>query len=193
MALTHLFPFEANLDELRDRAETFVDSVFASLESAFLVMPKGRGFITFAEFEDGYETLKRETANFSELDADHTLATVLRVPLVLIILRAMLGFTPSEWAYVAGLDAGIEVTQGFARSLDRRIRLNPTTPINPSPVIEPRIRALVDSACRMLRQGIPDTPPELIHRLDKADTRDGLGAARSLANIGVPYAMLLYE
>jgi len=193
MPESHSFPFEADLAELRTRTDSFVDGVFASLESAFLVMPRGHGFITFPEFENGYETLKRATANFSALDEQDIYTTALRVPLVLIILRAMLGFTPSEWAYVAGQSAGIEITQGFARSLDRRIRLSPVTPLKPSPVMQPRVRALVKIACQMLRQGIPETPPELIHRLDKADTRDGLTAARDLAGMGVPYAMLLYE
>ena len=193
MPKSHSFPFEVGLEELRTRADSFVDGVFASLESAFLVMPRGQGFVSFPEFENGYETLKRATANFSALDEENIYTTALRVPLVLIILRAMLGFTPSEWAYVAGQNAGIEITQGFARSLDRRIRLTPLTPLNPSLVMQPRVRALVKVACDMLRKGIPETPPELIHRLDKADTRDGLSAARDLAGMGVPYAMLLYE
>lgn len=32
-----------------------------------------------------------------------------------------------------------------------------------------------------------------MHRLDKADTREGLDTMRILAQLGVPYAMLLYE
>ncbi len=156
-------------------------------------MPRGHGFISFPQFEDGYETLKRATGNFSTLDEEDIYTTALRVPLILIVLRAMLGFTPSEWAYVAGQKAEIDITQGFARALDRKIRLNPLTPLSPSPVVGSRVRALVKVGCQMLQQGIPETPPELIHRLDKADTRDGLSAARGLAGMGVPYAMLLYE
>jgi hypothetical protein len=67
------------------------------------------------------------------------------------------------------------------------------TPLHPSPVVEPRVRALVEIACKMLSEGAPATPPELLHRLDKADTRGGLSSAKPLAAIGVPYAMLLYE
>ncbi len=187
------FPFEASLAELAARSDVFVDGVFASLESSFLVMPRGNGFVPFAEFENGYEKLKQSTAGFSKLDAPIILAIALRTPLVLIVLRAMLGFTPSEWAYVAGQNSGLDITQGFARTLDRRIRLNPTTLLTLSAAMEPRVRALIEVACKMLREGTPTTPPELLHRLDKADSHGGLAAARALAGIGVPYAMLLYE
>jgi len=187
------YPFEAPFDELLARADVFVDEVFSSLESAFLVMPRGQGFVTFPDFENGYETLKQVTENFSKLEEPVIFATALQMPLVLVVLRTMLGFTPSEWAYVAGQSSGLEITQGFARSLDRKIRLNPTAPLHPSPAVEPRIRALVEIACKMLTEGAPVTPPELLHRLDKADTQAGLSAANALATMGVPYAMLLYE
>jgi hypothetical protein len=187
------FPFEAELEEILVKPDTFIDGVFASLESAFLVMPRGHGFVTFPEFKNGYELLKQVTGGFTQLDEESLFTTALRMPLVLIVLRAMLGFTPSEWAYVAGQNSGLEITQGFARSLDRKIRLQPQAPLRPSAVTEPRVRALVKIACKMLQDGMPATPPELIHRLDKADTQGGLAAARSLARMGVPYAMLLYE
>ena len=101
------FPFEATPEELTARADAFVDGVFASLESSFLVMPRGHGFVTFAEFENGYETLKQATDRFATLDCSAILATALRTPIILIVLRAMLGFTPSEWAYVAGQNSGL--------------------------------------------------------------------------------------
>src|SRR5439155_27354398 len=154
------YPFEAPFEELSARADVFVDEVFASLESAFLVMPRGQGFVTFPDFENGYETLKQVTENFSKLEEPTIFATALRVPLVLVVLRTMLGFTPSEWAYVAGQSSGLEITQGFARSLDRKIRLNPMTALRPSRAVEPRVRALVAIACKMLTEGAPVTPPE---------------------------------
>lgn len=45
----------------------------------------------------------------------------------------------------------------------------------------------------MILEGVASIPPDHIHRLDKADTRAGLASARSVAQIGIPYAMLLYE
>src|SRR5205085_578392 len=37
------------------------------------------------------------------------------------------------------------------------------------------------------------TDADKLHRLDKADTRNGLVSLRAVAGLGVPYAMLLYE
>jgi hypothetical protein len=52
---------------------------------------------------------------------------------------------------------------------------------------------LVSAACQLLKQGIEETDPDTIHRLDKADTCSGPVSLRHLANEGVPYPMLLYE
>ena len=52
---------------------------------------------------------------------------------------------------------------------------------------------MVVSACGLLVQGCPPTPDGTIHRLQKADTVGGLGALKNLADMGAPYAMLLYE
>lgn len=58
-----------------------------------------------------------------------------------------------------------------------------------------RVRALITAACELLIEGVPvdERLPLLIHRLDKADTRDGLVSIQPMADMGVPYAMLLYE
>jgi hypothetical protein len=45
----------------------------------------------------------------------------------------------------------------------------------------------------MLIEGAPEVPPDKLHRLSKADTAPGLAGVQSLADLGVPYAMLLYE
>lgn len=119
--------------------------------------------------------------------------TVQQTPLTLIILRAMLGFTPPEWAYLATQRGGAEVTQGFARSLDRNIRMSPLTPLKPSTSSTQRIKALINTACELLNSPAPQTNADKIHRLDKADTCEGAKTIRSLADLGVPYAMLLYE
>jgi hypothetical protein len=44
-----------------------------------------------------------------------------------------------------------------------------------------------------LTEGAPAVHAEKIHRLDKADTKAGLSTVRTMAELGVPYAMLLYE
>jgi len=40
-----LYPFEAALDDILKDADRCIDDVFASLQSEFLLMPKGEGFI----------------------------------------------------------------------------------------------------------------------------------------------------
>ena len=52
------FPFEVSFDELRVDPDAYVNAVFDCLESEFMVMPRGQGFVEFPTFESGYETLK---------------------------------------------------------------------------------------------------------------------------------------
>ena len=184
------FPFEVRPEELEANLEIFVDAVFSTLESEFLVLARGTGFVAYPSFESAYEVLKQETNGFRELDPKRVLDIAIQAPLVLVVLRTMLGFTPPEWAYVASQESGTAVSQGYARSLDRRIRMDPDKPVRGG---NRRIAALVDSACVLLRDGAPDVAPDRIHRLDKADTRKGATSLRHLSTMGVPYPMLLYE
>jgi hypothetical protein len=58
---------------------------------------------------------------------------------------------------------------------------------------EDKLRALV-TAIQMLKQGASNGDRALIlHRLDKVDTVDGVGSIRHIADLGVPYPVLLYE
>jgi hypothetical protein len=90
------YPSEAPFEEILRDAERYVDSIFSCLESEFLVMPKGIGFIEYPVFERGYEALKAATRGFSELEPDRVLAVALAEPISLVVLRTMLGFTPPE-------------------------------------------------------------------------------------------------
>jgi hypothetical protein len=105
----------------------------------------------------------------------------------------MLGFTPPEWAYIATQRTGVEVSQGFVRSLDRRIRMEPLRPLGKGKVTTDRTKALIETACQLLSEGAPQVDRDKLHRLEKADTRVGLDTVRTLADLGAPYAMLLYE
>jgi len=188
------FPFEIGFDEVRNNLDACVDAVFGGLESEFLVMPKGDGFVEFQDFEVGYESLKRATGSFQEVTPGTVIPVVVDTPIALIVLRCMLGFTPSEWAYYTSRHTGVNVTQSAVRTIDRSVRMNPENALSKKgKVTERRIRALVAAACQALDSGTPDLPPNSIHRLDKADTRSGLVSVRSSAELGVPYSMLLYE
>jgi hypothetical protein len=105
----------------------------------------------------------------------------------------MLGFTPPEWAYITTQRTRIDVSQGFIRSLDRRVRMNPKRLMKEDGLTYERLKALVDVACRLLNEGAPETDPRKLHRLNKADTEAGPQSIQALAGIGVSYAMLLYE
>jgi len=187
------YPFEAPFDEIMQEAETYVDAVFSCLESEFLVMPKGSGFVEYPAFERGYEALKAATKGFSELNPTRVLPAALAEPISIVVLRTMLGFTPPEWGYVTTLQTGVNVTQGFVRTLDRKIRMSPGMPLNSSGVTEERLKALVETACLMLTEGVPEVENDQLHRLNKADTKRGLNSIGNIAGMGVPYAMLLYE
>jgi hypothetical protein len=186
-------PFEAPFDEVLAHIDDYVDEVFASLQSGFMVLPKGPGFIEYPVFEHGYEMLKRTTGGFRHLGTDKVLATVQETPIGLIVLRAMLGFTPSEWAEATTARAGVTVTQGAARNIDRKIRMDPNTRLPLNGITGERVQALVKTACELLIQGPEKVEEGFIHRLSKADTASGLAGLAPLADIGVPYPVLLYE
>ncbi len=187
------FPFEASWPEVEANLDGYVDAVFSCLESEFLVLPKGEGFIDYPVFEQGYEALKLGTGGFERLDPTGVLGIVRDKPVALLVLRAMLGFTPPEWAYLATQRGGVEVSQGAVRSLDRKVRLAPLSPLKRDGITAERVQALVAVACQLLTEGMPETADGKLHRLDKADTQGGLAALRSRVTLGVPYAMLLYE
>jgi len=187
------FPFEVSLDEILRDPESYVDAVFSCLESEFLVMPKGAGFLEYPVFERGYEALKAATAGFSLFDRDKVFPVTVSEPISIVVLRTMLGFTPPEWGYVTTQRTGVPVTQGFVRSLDRKVRMAPETELNTNGVTKERLKAMVQTACQLLSAGVPEVDNDQLHRLDKADTKQGLDSIKNLAGIGVPYAMLLYE
>ena len=187
------FPFEVAFESILENPESYVDAVFSCLESEFLIMPKGAGFIDYPVFERGYETLKTVTKGLSIFDPEAVLSIVLKEPISVVVLRAMLGFTPSEWGYVATQQTGVTVSQGFVRSLDRKVRMSPETPIGIHGVTGERLKALVDTACRFLSRSVPEVHADQLHRLDKADTRFGVESIKNCAGMGIPYAMLLYE
>jgi len=187
------YPFEVSFAELVQDIDHYVDTVFSSLESEFMVMPKGSGFIQYPTFENAYESLKRATDGFRLLEPDTIIAAAVEQPLVLIVLRTILAVTPSEWAYLASLHTGTVISQTFARTLGRRIRMAPDKALHLSSLSEERVRAMVATACTMIAAGAPPVDDSRLHRLSRADTQDGIQSLVSAAIMGVPYAMLLYE
>jgi len=62
------YPFDVSLEEIQADPDIYVSSIFSCLESEFLVMPKGLGFIEYPVFEQGYEALKQATSGFADLE-----------------------------------------------------------------------------------------------------------------------------
>lgn len=188
------FPFEVSFSQVEADLDAFVDEVFGALQSEFLNLPKGEGFVDYPTFSKGYEELKATTKDFRDLSPEAIIATIYRVPISFIVLRTILGFSPPEWAYITTQRSGVEVTQGAARALDRRIRMAPLAPLRATNgVTNSRMRAMVVTACKLLTEEPPSVPADKLYRLDKADTKNGLASLQPLADLGVPYAMLLYE
>jgi hypothetical protein len=187
------YPFEVAFDSLQAELDTYVSAVFSLLQSEFLILPKGDGFVDYPAFEEGYEVLKRTTGEFQTVTPDSLLQGVADNPIVMIVVRAILGFTPPEWAYLATQKSGVEVSQGFVRNLDRGIRMGKHRFPAKGTAAFGRLRALVDTASALLNAPVPNVDIDKLHRLDKADTRGGVISIRSIARMGTPYAMLLYE
>lgn len=81
----------------------------------------------------------------------------------------------------------------FEVSLDRKVRINPENELKTNGVTRERLKAMVETACQLLTTGAPKVEEGQLHRLNKADTRNGIDSIKNLSRIGAPYAMLLYE
>ena len=186
--------FDANYGDPSLSFDPFVDEVFAELKSTFLEMPRGEGFIEYATFEKGYQVLKRSTGDFDHVTPGSVATAVAEAPIAFIVFRTILGFTPPEWAYITTENTGVEVDQGAARAIDRNIRLQPLTPrALGSTLTDQRIHAMIEAGVKTLLAGAETGVPSLLHRLDKADTKEGMKGIQAVADLGVPYAVLLYE
>ena len=187
--------FDTDYDDPGIAWDPLVDEVFAELTSIFLEMPEGADFIDYPTFERGYQALKRRTDSFAALTSVNVLAAVRETPISFIVLRCILGFSSPEWAYITTEMTGVAVDQGAARSIDRNFRKNPLTPVREgNGATARRIRAMDDRSGRAYDSaGKWNRHTRFIHRLDKADTARGQANLQSIADLGAPYPMLLYE
>ena len=186
--------FEANYNDAALSFDPLVDEVFSELKSSFLEMPRGEGFVDYTTFERGYQSLKKATDAFANVTATTVEAAVAEAPIAFVVFRAILGFTPPEWAYVTSEITGITVDQGAARSIDRNARVNPLTPRwLGTTLTDQRMRAMIVAGVNILRTGVNTVVPTILHRLDKADTKEGIKSIQPVADLGAPYPVVLYE
>jgi len=186
-------PFEASYAEIKRDLDHYIDVTFNSLQSSFLLLPRGDNFITYPTFQDAFEVLKASTKGFSDLSEEVIFAAFKKRPLSLVVLRAILGLSPPEWAHLASKQTEHSISQSFARGLDYDVRSGKNVFEAPSARKRERVLAMVRVACDLLKKGVGDVPDDVIHRLDKVDTRSGLSSLHHLVNEGAPYAVLLYE
>jgi hypothetical protein len=187
------YPFEVPYAEIEVDPTPFIDAVVNTLESSFMVLPRGPGFVSYPRFQKAYEVLKRHTSGFATIDPDVVVNAVEEDALVFVILRTMLGLTAPELAYTASQRSGLAISQGYARNFDRRVRDNQHALDTITETGRERVTAMISTACALLTKGAPTSSPDMIHRLDKADTSSGIDSIRHVAQEDVPYAMLLYE
>ena len=187
--------FETDFAKGKIDFEPLIDEVFAELKSTFLTMPRGEGFLDYPTFERGYENLKKATNDFQKVTAPVLVAAVYQTPVAFVVIRSILGFSPPEWAYVTSERGEVAVEQGAARSIDKKLRSAGLTPMEDRDnVTDKRIKAMISVAVELLKEGAGDFDRSLIvHRLDKIDTSEGLRSLKPVADLGVPYPVLLYE
>ncbi len=190
-------PYELDVAELEQRLDEMVDSVFADIQSSFLVLPRGPAFVPYPRFEGAYQALRRATGGFRTVTEETVWMALREDALAMVVLRAILGFSPPEWADVASSERGVKVPQGAARSLDREVREDSAVlradRLARRRVTRERCEALVAVAVQLIREGAPEHAEDSIHRLAKADTQHGSESLRHVSQEHVPYAVLLYE
>lgn len=190
-------PFELSPADLEARLDEMVAVTFNDLQSQFLVLPKGNGFIPFENFQGSYETLKRHTSAFTTVTEDTVWAALAEDALVMVVLRTILGVSPPEWADLAKSERTSDVNQNFARSIDVKVRQDGAAlerlRQNPSSLGYQRVAALVSVAIEYITRGAPAASSDTVHRLAKVDTSEGLVSLRHVASTHIPYAVLLYE
>lgn len=187
-------PFELAPTDLEAHIEAMVDVTFAVLTSQFLTLPKGTGFIEYAEFQAAYEVLKSATAAFASFTESAVWSAVQQDALSLVVLRTILGLSPPEWAELATSETGMPVPQGAARSLDTQVRQNRQMFARERDNLTwRRAKALVKAGVQVVQAGAPTLSTNALHRLDKFDTKAGAISLAHAASRHVPYAVLLYE
>ena len=173
-----------------------VDVTFQDIQSQFLYLPRGPGFVEYGDFQSAYEVLKRHSQAFVRFDEESVWEALKEDALVLVVLRTILGFSPPEWADLARSERNSDITQGAIRTLDTKVRKHRnffSSPKAGAQVTNVRIKSLISIAVELIAKGAPPISKDTLHRLAKVDTSSGLTSVQNAANLHIPYAVLLYE
>jgi hypothetical protein len=200
--MTDLYPFELTADELKIHLDEAVESTIADLTSQFMFIPRGKSFLSYEEFNAGYEALRVETSNFTALGVDRLWNALKSNARSLLVLRAIIGVSPPEWVDIAKEelqdyeDLLSDVDQGSARDVEYSVKNDSvffTSRSGSGEKTVSRVTSLLHAAKIVLSRGPEQTEAHLINRLDKFDTRGGLDTIHHAAMHDVPYSVLLYE
>jgi hypothetical protein len=188
-------PFDLDPEALNARLDQMVDATFADLQSQFLVLPKGEGFIPYPDFQDAFEALKRNTSAFASFTAETVQAALVEDSLALVVLRTILGMSPPEWAELARTERKVDVDQGAARTFDTVVRgkRKYVAHLRRTTSAYRRLEALVSVAVECIARGAPSGAEDTVHRLEKFDTSRGLTSLQQATSVHVPYSVVLYE
>ena len=189
-------PYEMDPAYLSDHLDEAVQTTFDDLTSQFMLLPKnGDKFLEYPTFSRAYEGLRQKTNGFTAMDVNRCWAALKDNATTFVVIRTILGFTPPEWQDVAQVFApDTPFSSGCTRGLDAKAKSNPRCFAGKiTEITTARINALLGAACELIEDGVPASPPDMIHRLDKFDTRTGLDSVQYVAENHVPYAVVLYE
>jgi hypothetical protein len=104
------FPFEVSFEHVQATPDAYIEAIFTSLVSDFLVLPRGQGFVEYPVFERGYEALKQATAGFREVAPATLEAVVIDVPIALKVFTFNLLDRLVHWGVISSL-GGADVLQ----------------------------------------------------------------------------------
>lgn len=186
-------PFEVSYEEIERELDTYIDRVFRSLQSDLLVFPKGGNFVSYQRFRSAYERVKQVTNGFERVDEDALLEGLKTDPLAFVVVRSILGMTAVEWARLTEQELDIEIPQGYIRNRDAEARAGKHEFQQMTELRRKRVKAMLRCASYYLDRDLEGISDDVVHRLNKVDTGDGLRGIRHIAEEGVPYAMILYE
>ena len=195
-----------NLRQIPTRYHVRAESILDSLQSYFVDMPRGTGFLDASDFKKSFEGLRTATKQGLDFTPATVLVAVRDDSRAWVALRAIAGMTPPEAAALtmeAAAERGVQLSIGaeLARTVDARCKRAETVLLKPGSKATKRLalhsetlEAMVQGLTEVIVKGPGKVAEDRVHRLDKVDTSKGVKSLRvALADESGMYAELLYE
>lgn len=190
-------PFEVSADKLQHSIDPLVDSVIGNIQTDFLELPKGKNFVEPSDFVAAYEALHQGTQGFKEFTAARIWEAVCKNSLCFVVLRAILGLSPPEWADITFDNEGIAITQNQARGYDSSSRHDHNyigkAALNQKTDLVDNIKAMIAASVTYLSGATPTTTPDKVHRRNLVDISEGITSLVRSASKGIRHEDYLYE